>query len=391
MKFFNREKEIKEVLSVIESEPQLIYFIYGPINSGKSALIREIIRNRLDKLRYVPFLIDFRLRNIANVDNFIKSLFKVEENIKAESIKEYIKSVARFLVEGKEVIESISSIYAGVPISIPVPKEVLKGLFESKENIEKVEDVYVYIENLFSEINKYGKVPILVLDELQMLKDISLNGNRPLLKNFFQFLVGLTKVEHLAHIFCVSSDSLFIEHVYSSAELENRADYILVDDFERKEALEFIDFLTRELLKEKIVLSKKEKEKIYDFVGGKPVLLIKVINKLKIKTLDEVLSYLLQDEKAKIKMELEKFDYVKVKVLYENQEVEVKKEDVIEALRKFKNKDILKKDEVKAPVYYYLVRKNILFLDPIKEILKPQSRLTWHAINRALKDLNLVS
>ena len=79
MKFFNREKEIKEILSVIESEPQLIYFIYGPINSGKSALIREIIKNKLDKTKYVPFLIDFRLRNIANVDNFIKSLFKVEE------------------------------------------------------------------------------------------------------------------------------------------------------------------------------------------------------------------------------------------------------------------------------------------------------------------------
>jgi len=389
MKFFNREKEIKEILSVIESEPQLIYFIYGPINSGKSALIREIIKNKLDKSKYVPFLIDFRLRNIANVDNFIKSLFKVEESIKAKSIKEYIKSVARFLVEGKEVIESISSIYAGVPVSIPVPKEVLKGLFESKENIEKVEDVYVYIENLFSEINKYGKVPILVLDELQMLKDISLNGNRPLLKSFFQFLVALTKVEHLAHVFCISSDSLFIEHVYSATELEGRAKYILVDDFEKKEALEFLSFLEREVLKKEDFLSQSEKEKIYDLVGGKPVYLISIINDLKTKTLDEVLSYLLQDEKAKIKMELEKFDYVKVKVLYENQEVEVKKEDVIEVLKKFKDKDVLKKDEVKAPAYYYLIRKNILFLDPIKEILKPQSRLTWHAINRALKELKL--
>ena len=388
MKFFNREKEIKEVLSVIESEPQLIYFIYGPINSGKSALIREIIRNRLDKLRYVPFLIDFRLRNIANVDNFIKSLFKVEESIKAKSIKEYIKSVARFLVEGKEIIESISSIYAGVPVSIPVPKEVLKGLFESKENIEKVEDVYVYIENLFSEINKHGKVPILVLDELQMLKDISLNGNRSLLKSFFQFLVALTKVEHLAHVFCVSSDSLFIEYVYSATELEGRAKYILVDDFEKKETLEFIDFLTEELLKGKIILSKKEKEKIYELVGGKPVYLISIINDLKTKSLDEVLSYLLQDEKAKIKMFLN--------LLEEEEKIEVKdkikivkKEEIIKTLKKFKDSFVISIENVKPEVYYYLVKKNILFLDPINEILKPQSRLTYHAINRALKELSL--
>jgi len=333
-------------------------------------------------------LIDFRLRNIANVDNFIKSLFKVEESIKAKSIKEYIKSVARFLVEGKEVIESISSIYAGVPISIPVPKEVLKGLFESKENIEKVEDVYVYIEDLFSEINKHGKVPILVLDELQMLKDISLNGNRPLLKSFFQFLVALTKVEHLAHAFCISSDSLFIEHVYSATELEGRAKYILVDDFEKKEALEFLNFLEKEILKKENFLSQSEKEKIYDLVGGKPVYLVSIINDLKTKSFDEILNYLLQDEKQKLIMFLSLLD--EEKVIIGEKTFVVKKEEIIEILKKIAQKEFLYQRDVLPKIYYFLVSKNILFLDPVKGVLKPQSRLTWHAINKALKELNLV-
>ena len=386
MKFFNREKEINEILSVIESEPQLIYFIYGPINSGKSALIREIIRNKLDKSKYVPFLIDFRQVSVGSFKDFIEAMFEVDYTTKIDDIKKYVKDFINWILENTDTVSKLISMYSGVPLQIPAP--ILK--LEEKEE-RRIKNIYRYLKELFLEIRAKGKVPVFILDELQMLKDISLNGNKSLLKSFFQFLVALTKVEHLAHVFCVSSDSLFIEHVYSSAELENRADYILVDDFERKEALEFIDFLIRELLKEKIVLSKKEKERIYELVGGKPVLLIKVINKLKTKSLDEVLSYLLQDEKAKIKMELEKFDYIKVKVLYENQEVEVKKEDVIEILKKFKDKGVLKKDEIKAPAYYYLIRKNILFLDPIKEILKPQSRLTWHAINRALKDLNLVS
>ena len=176
--------------------------------------------------------------------------------------------------------------------------------------------------------------------------------------------------------------------MYSATELEGRAKYILVDDFEKKEALEFLSFLEKELLKGKIVLNSKEKEKIYELVGGKPVYLVSIVNDLKTKPLKKVLSYFLQDEKAKIKMELEKFNYIKVKVKYEDQEVEIKKEDVIEIFRKFKNQDVLKKDEVKAPAYYYLVKKNILFLDPINEILKPQSRLTWHAINKALEELN---
>lgn len=57
MKFFNREKEINEILLILEEEPNNIYFIYGPLNSGKSTLIREVITNRLDKSKYIPFLL----------------------------------------------------------------------------------------------------------------------------------------------------------------------------------------------------------------------------------------------------------------------------------------------------------------------------------------------
>ncbi|AAB98833.1 hypothetical protein MJ_0821 [Methanocaldococcus jannaschii DSM 2661] len=41
MKFFNREKEINKILSIIEGEPNLIYFIYGSLNSGKFNLTEE--------------------------------------------------------------------------------------------------------------------------------------------------------------------------------------------------------------------------------------------------------------------------------------------------------------------------------------------------------------
>jgi len=383
MKFFNREKEIKEILSVIESEPQLIHFIYGPINSGKSTLIREIIRNKLDKSKYIPFLIDFRQISVGSFEDFIEAMFDIDYSSKIDDIKKYVKDFINWILENTDTVSKLISMYSGVPLQIPAP--ILR--LEEKEE-RRIKNIYRYLKELFLEIRTKGKVPVFILDELQMLKDISLNGNRPLLKSFFQFLVALTKVEHLAHVFCISSDSLFIEHVYSATELEGRAKYILVDDFEKKEALEFLSFLEKEILKKENFLSQSEKEKIYDLVGGKPVYLVSIVNDLKTKTLEKVLSYFLQDEKAKIKMELEKFDYIKVKVKYENQEVEIKKEDVIETLRKFKNQDVLKKDEVKAPVYYYLVKKNILFLDPINEILKPQSRLTWHAINKALEELN---
>ena len=380
MNFFNREKEINEVLSVMESEPQLIYFIYGPINSGKSALIREIIKNRLNKSKYVPFLIDFRQVSVGSFEDFIEAMFDIDYTTKIDDIKKYVKDFINWILENTDTVSKLISMYSGVPLQIPAP--VLK--LEEKEE-RRIKNIYRYLKELFLEIRAKGKIPVFILDELQMLKDISLNGNRPLLKSFFQFLVALTKVEHLAHVFCVSSDSLFIEHVYSSAELENRADYILVDDFEKKKALGFIDFLTKELLKGKIVLSKKEKERIYELAGGKPVLLIKVINKLKTKPLDETLDYLLQDEKQKLIMLLSLLDEEKV-VIGEKTFI-VKKDEILRVLKEIARKEFLYQKDVMPKVYYYLVSKNILFLDPIKGVLKPQSRLTWHAINKALKEL----
>jgi len=387
MKFFNREKEIKEILSVIESEPQLIYFIYGPINSGKTALIKEVIK-KIDLDKYIPFYIDFRMKNIVDIDDFAEVLLEVRDDIEVKTLEESIERALEIILSNIKLLKG-ASVFFGMPINIPISEKVFQKFLDGISKKEKkVGNIYTYIEKLLLRIRSLGKMPILVLDELQMLKDISLNGNKTLLKSFFQFLVGLTKAHHLAHVFCVSSDSLFIEYVYSATELEGRAKYILVDDFEKKEALEFLNFLEKEILKKENFLSQSEKEKVYDLVGGKPVYLVSIVNDLKTKPLKKVLSYFLQDEKAKIKMELEKFDYIKVRVKYEDQEVEIKKEDVIEIFRKFKNQDVLKKDEVKAPAYYYLVKKNILFLDPINEILKPQSRLTWHAINKALEELN---
>jgi len=184
-------------------------------------------------------------------------MFEVDYTTKIDDIKKYVKDFINWILENTDTVSKLISMYSGVPLQIPAP--VLK--LEEKEE-RRIKNIYRYLKELFIGIREKGKVPILVLDELQMLKDISLNGNRPLLKSFFQFLVALTKVEHLAHVFCVSSDSLFIEHVYSATDLEGRARYILVDDFEKKEALEFIDFLVKELLKGKIVLNSKEKEKI---------------------------------------------------------------------------------------------------------------------------------
>ena len=295
MKFFDREKEINKILSIIEGEPNLIYFIYGPINSGKTALINEIINNRLDRDKYVVFYINLRSIFISKYDDFIEVLFEVYEESFIDKVKRLFLSLIN---DSPDVIKSSALLnITGVVNAIPIPKNTLNELLKGKE----IKNVFRYITNVLMDIKKEGKQPIIIIDELQKIGDMKINGF--LIYELFNYFVSLTKHKHLCHVFCISSDSLFIERVYNEAMLEDRVDYILVDDFDKETAIKFMDFLSKEILNKK--LPDNEKELIHSYVGGKPVDIIYIINELRNKELLNILNFMLKEETQKLKYFLE--------------------------------------------------------------------------------------
>ncbi|PHP45682.1 ATP-binding protein, partial [Methanosarcinales archaeon ex4572_44] len=44
IQFHDREREINELMKILDVEPSLITFIYGPINSGKTTMIDHLIK-----------------------------------------------------------------------------------------------------------------------------------------------------------------------------------------------------------------------------------------------------------------------------------------------------------------------------------------------------------
>ncbi len=237
---------------------------------------------------------------------------------------------------------------------------------------EKINDAFQYLNSLLLEVKKSGKKPVLIFDELQMIKDVVLNRQKYLLKELFQFLVSLTKEQHLYHVFCLSSDSLFIEYVYNTGELEGRADYVLVDDFDKETALRFMDFLAENVLNKR--LSEDEKELIYSYVGGKPVYIETIINKLRYEKLENALEFMLKDATQKLKYFLED-------VKEEDEELYKK---VVEALKLFKDNYEIEDIKIPKKIREFLIKRNILFLNPIEGTLKPQSFLVWNVIKRLL-------
>ncbi|WP_048055485.1 ATP-binding protein [Methanotorris igneus] len=362
MKFFNREKEIKEISVIIEGEPNLIYFIYGPINSGKTTLINHIINNELKKSnkKYAVFYVNFREYDISSMNNFVEALFEVDESSKSNKMREYIE----YFTKG---LNDIINISYGIKISEPL----LDRLFGEKE---KGRLVFKFIRDLFISLNNKGIQPVFILDELQMIKDIVMNGERPLLKSLFQFLVSLTKERHLAHCLCLTSDSLFIEYVYNTGELKDRSDYILVDDFDKEMALRFMDFLAEELLNKP--LSEEQKELIYSTVGGKPILIHKVIDKMRYKELNTILDEMIKIEVSKLKKLLIRIKNNKFKGIDYNK--------VVNALSLFKKEYLIDEYTIDEDTKEFLIKENILFLNPQEGTLKPQSFLVWNAIKKVV-------
>jgi AAA+ ATPase superfamily predicted ATPase len=339
-------------MKILDADPTLITFIYGPINSGKTELINNLIKTLPESQKV--FYINLRGRFISNCDEFIKVLFDVEHEARYERIKEFLKPIVNVLPES----------YSGIPI----PKDVFLNLFKEKE----VEDAFVYIETVLRAFYKNDQPPVLVIDELQVIGDLKVDDL--LIYKLFNFFVRLTKELHLAHVFVVSSDSLAIEQVYSEAMLEGRCRYLLVDDFDRETTAAFL---------EEHGFTDDETSVAWDYFGGKPVYLIELANyEKKVAKAEELLVL----RTGEIETILKRINELGGEIIIEGIKYSISYEKLVGALKKFIDHETIDMNEVDEISKAFLVKKNILFVDPLRKIIKPQSRLDLLALREVISD-----
>ncbi|KAF5413422.1 MAG: putative ATP-binding protein [Candidatus Methanogaster sp.] len=344
IEFHNREKEIKEIRSILHTEPSLITFIYGPINSGKTTLVSHLLEELPDA--YAPFYINLRTKFLSSYDEFIESLFEVE--MEADGEKRKRKETLA------ELVSSVTKV-AGIPIN----KEFLDYVF--KDN--KPKNAFSYIIKLFEEVKRAGKQPVLVLDELQKIGDGKVNGF--LIYELFNFFIDLTKEKHLAHVFVMTSDSLFIEQIYSEAMLEDRCRYLLVDDFDEETTTAFLG---------EYGFSDAEIAVAWEYCGGKPICLVELVNMGKDRkgTAEEMLK-IRRGQIEEVVYSLEARDTEMFGT-------------VMGVLSEFIGKEKVAykylSDEIR-----FLVGKNIIFADSVNKELRAQSRLNLLAIREVMKSV----
>jgi len=346
--FFDREKEKEEILHILRQEPQEINFIYGPINSGKTSLITNLIENLPDD--YVVFYVNLRRKSIIRYEDFIRVLFATEEGGFLKKIRNIFTKVLKHITSTGE-----KTLYKSH--GIPVDKSLLETFFKEKSN----EDVFNYLVEYFKNIAKH-KTPVLVIDELQMIGDLEINGK--LIYKLFNFFIGLTKELHICHVFALSSDSLFIEKVYNEAILKERCRYVLVDEFDEKTTLKFL---------EKYKVGEDEQDLARNCLGGKPGMLTSFINTSNRKDFVE-------DVLTKRKGDIEELIFSledKNTAMFEK---------IINVFKNFINAESVKYKYITDEILL-LVGENIIFVDPYKKIMRMQSKTDLLAVREILKEL----
>ena len=152
--FVNRERELREVKALLSGRPNLVYFVYGPINSGKTALLIKVFEE-LPK-NYRVFYINFRWRYVENIKDLIKVLFRVREE--EEKLSLFLEKILR---NGAKLFERIEG--------IPIPEKIFDLLFK---RTDKIEDVFAFLKEYFEMMVDKGYRPVFVLDEMQTIKEI---------------------------------------------------------------------------------------------------------------------------------------------------------------------------------------------------------------------------
>ncbi len=199
MKFYDREKDLEYFKKYFLLEPNSILFVYGPKSSGKSTILIEVIKELSNRDDIVFFYYDLRKYATPTKEEFLEIFFE-------KTNKKYVLNKLEFDLK------------------------VFRFGFDFNNNKEiSLNDFFTKINESINSVVRDGKRPVLIIDELQKLRNIYFNGGKSLLNELFNLFIHLTKVKHIRHVVCLTSDTLFIEEIYRNSTLENTSEYYLID------------------------------------------------------------------------------------------------------------------------------------------------------------------
>jgi uncharacterized protein len=261
--FINRHKEFEFLKEWLKEEPHEVLFVYGPKSSGKTTLLYKFFQEISILKNYNIKFFNFREIFVEDYNHFIKVFFQQYES---ESEKE-IKSTQQY------------------------DFKFFKVSSETKRKIEKFEsDPFSVMKKEILELWKKEIRPVILIDELQALSGIFINGNRDLIKELFNLFVALTKESNLCHIIICSSDGFFIEKVYNFSKMLKTSRFFEIDYLEKDDILYWMNNLEKESGIKDLILTEHQIDRIWHYFGGSIWEIDKFLSTLRMNTVNSLIS-----------------------------------------------------------------------------------------------------
>ncbi len=242
--FVNREPELQYLQKWLTERPKNILFIYGPKSSGKTTLLYHLTDHLLNHQQFDIKYLNLRKVLIVNYSDFLQTMFGIDYG---KSQKKEIKKKQEYSLKiFKLTLETL-------------------GAIENKEL-----DPFEVMERELLMLNRKGKKPVIIVDELQALEGIYMNSQRELIKELFNFFVAMTKESHLAHVIIASSDGYFIEKIYDDSKLRKASDFLLVDYLDKEDLVYWLSNLEKESAISQYALTASQIETVWEKFGGSP-------------------------------------------------------------------------------------------------------------------------
>jgi len=342
--FINRDKEINFFLNYFKNRPERVLWVYGPKSTGKTTLIEYILENRLDSKEYNINYLNFRRMLINSFDSFIDSFLEEQDEVETQLNRNY-NLFGLFKLEAK----------------------TLKKIKENRKNL---------FNYLLEEFSKEKRKNIFIIDEIQTLQDVYMNGNKLLLNEFLNFCIALTKEIHLSHVLILTSNTIFLNQIYNNSKMKETSRFKLIDHLPYKEIEHW--------LTNNYQFSIINSQLIYDYLGGSATRIKKLLEEYKeFESIEEYLENEVEIAKNEIIFEKNR-DLT-------NREFEIflqiAKKIVKDEYFVFDENNEERRKELKSVIERFC-NVEILFFDPIKNRVIANSKIYIKAFERMMVDSN---
>ncbi|KAG7673341.1 hypothetical protein KSW81_006555 [Nannochloris sp. 'desiccata'] len=203
-KFFNRKKEYDMITGHLNRKPSKPLLLLGPINSGKSALLRWIVEQEKSRVVYL---------NCGIESVFTPELMAQQLRKRARMLFSQmgIKSI-KILVKTLKPAPNLVGLLAKAMDTASPTGELLNACeleFFPEDTSKDLTTVINTYNLILDNTTFWKKEPIIVIDEFNVLRQWKAKDNDAL-QNLLEFLKRICKEKKRAHIVLASSDFFMV-------------------------------------------------------------------------------------------------------------------------------------------------------------------------------------